>query len=110
MTRVCTILCLALRGSPTRRRCLDRKHLQRSCRCHGRNRTLDALLMQVLVVRGSKEFTLFPPSQSAHLYPVPHALGTMYSEVPRAGAVAMPSGRRHGTSAPIGGARCAVSW
>ena len=40
--------------------------------------------MQVLVVRGSKEFTLFPPSQSAHLYPVPHALGTMYSQVPRA--------------------------
>jgi len=40
--------------------------------------------MQILVVRGSKEFTLFPPSQSAHLYPVPHALGTMYSQVPRA--------------------------
>ena len=38
---------------------------------------------QVLVVRGSKEVTLFPPSQSAHLYPVLHALGTMYSQVPR---------------------------
>ena len=43
-----------------------------------------AVPMQVLVVRGSKEFTLFPPSESAHLYPVPHALGTMYSQVPRA--------------------------
>ena len=26
---------------------------------------------------------MFPPSQSAHLYPVSHALGTMYSQVPR---------------------------
>ena len=39
---------------------------------------------QVLVVRGSKEFMLFPPSQSQHLYPVQHALGTMYSQAPRA--------------------------
>ena len=47
-------------------------------------RVLVGTPVQVLVVRGSKEFTLFPPSQSAHLYPVPHALGTMYSQVPRA--------------------------